>query len=452
MIMPKIIERRFMHSICVRPNKDRNAVIVRERVKYDNGNIQPNTKMFIDPKRSFYITKKKYQTYKFKPEYEYLNRLDRYIVPDVDLHRKLAELQNIRGYARNDQLFKSPYIFGADINIEALVKMKYLDDFPNSTIKPVYGFLDIETSVDTDEIMLISYICGNQVFTAVLEHFSYKDENNYRVKVDAEELLAHCNNELNEYVEKYQLKFDIHILPDEISMMKWIFGKIDEIKADFIGIWNINYDIPKIVERIYHHKYNPSPIFSSSDIPSEYQYFNYYEDKRPVDHFSLKWHWLYSTCHSQFIDSLGLYSHCRRTAGYRSSYKLDNVLQDELKLSKLPLDGKSHVIAQRHHFKDYVAYNIFDVVGLNILEAKNMDILSLATLSGPSPVAKFATQTVRVTNDMYWDLIKKGMILSSVSNDDDFIKLDKLFINAGGAVLPPERVNDVGVKLSISED
>lgn len=452
--MPTIVDKRFMHSIYVIPDKSKDAVIVRERIKHDDGSIVPNTKLYVNPKRSFYITKKKYQTYKFKPEYEYVNRLDRYVVPNIDLYRKLAEIQGIHGHPKAAKIFKSPYIFGADVGIEALIKMKYLDDYPNTTIQPVVGFFDIEVSIDTGEIILISYICGNKVYTAVLDHFLYKDvgRGKDRVKVTKDELLKHCYTELDQYVTKYGLTIEIEVFPREMDLITWIFAIIDKVKADFIGIWNMNYDIPKVLERIRHHNRNAAKIFSSTDIPKDYAYLRYHEDKRSeVAHFTLKWHWLYSTCCSQFVDSMGLYSQCRRTAGFRSSYTLDNVLYDELKLNKMPLEGKSHTIAQRHHFMDYVAYNIFDVIGLNIVELKNRDMLSLVTLSGPSPVDKFATQTVRVTNDMYWDLIKKGMILSSKSSEDDFIKLDKLFegMNAGGAVLRPERVSDVGVKLSV---
>lgn len=447
---PKVISKTFIHSCNVK-TRDGNTVIVKERVQYDNGDIKPNIAVFVNPKRSFYITNKKYRTYKFKPEYEMISKLDKYTVRDSELQSKVAELLDLgRGFIQNSALFKSPYVFGADIGIEALIKMHYLDTFPDTNIPPVYGFLDIETSIDTEEIILISYICGNQVYTAVLKAFLYKEENGTRIAVGHDELLIHVKKKLSHYTEKYNLEYNVKILDTEMQLVAWMFKCIHDVKADIIGIWNMNFDIPEILKTIDRAKVDPKMIFSDPSIKPEHRYFKYYEDQRPVAHFTLKWHFVYSTCGSQFIDSMGLYSQCRRTAGFRARYDLDSVLRDELKLGKFALcEGKSHVIMQRHHFMDYVAYNMFDVIGLNILEAKNNDILTMTILSGPTPISRFAAATVKATNNMYRDLIAKGMVLSSSSSEDQFIKFDKLFDNAGGTVLVPELAHDVGIKLTV---
>jgi hypothetical protein len=446
----KVIGRQFMHSCRVK-TKFGNAVIVKERVKYENGDIESNIAIFNNPKRCFYLTQQKYRRYKYKPEYELISRLDKYCFPDHECNARLAQaLELRRGYLPNSDLFKSPYVFGADISIEALIKMRYFDTYPDVNIIPITGFLDIETSIDTGEVILISYICGNRVFTSVMRSFLYKEVDGTRVAVGKEELIQHISSKLSEYTDKYTLTYDLEIFDTEVQLIAWIFKCIHEVKADFIGIWNMNFDIPQILEAINRAKCSAANIFSDPSIPKEMRYLNYYEDSRPVAHFTLKWHWLYSTCGSQFIDSMGLYSQCRKTNGFRARYDLDSVLNDEVGMGKLKLaDGQSHVIMQRHHFMDYVAYNIVDVLGLNILEKKNNDILSMVILSGPTPVSKFSAMTVRATNSMYWDLISKGMVLASSSSNDDFIKFDKLFgTSCGGTVLPPERVVDVGVKLS----
>ena len=152
---------------------------------------------------------------------------------------------------------------------------------------------------------------------------------------------------------------------------------------------------------------------------------------------------------SQPVDAMGLYSQCRRTAGFRDKYTLDSVLEDEVGMGKLPLTSGSHAIMQRHHFKDYVVYNIFDVVGLRLLEDKNNDILTMHVLGGVTPVSRFATQTARATNTLYHSLFGKGQVLSSCSNEDSFVAYDKICPSVGGTVLPVDRVHGVGVKLNI---
>jgi len=445
----EIVSKSFMHSCYIR-NKFSSTVFVKEKIKYADGTIKPNVVLYKNPKRSFYVTQKRYRSYKFKPEFEILSRLDKYTCYDYELETKVAEVLGMgRGYFKRAQLFKSPYIFGADINIEALIKMSYLNSYPDEKLPPSVGFLDIETSIDTGQIILISYMHDDVVHTAILESFLFEDVGNQRVAVKKDDLLNHIKTNLASRTKGLTLTFDLEIFDSEIKLIAWTMKHVHASEVDFVSIWNMNFDIPKILGSIERQKYQAIDIFSSPLLPREYRYLRYYEDQRPVDHFTLKWHWLYSTCGSQFIDAMGLFSQCRKTAGYRDKYDLNSVLADEVGQEKLPLTEGSHVIMQRHHFKDYIVYNIFDVVGLRLLEDKNKDVLTMTVLCGPTPVNKFNAQTHRSTNSMYHNLIGKGQVLSSYSFEDDFLKFDKLFPNVGGAVLPPERVRGVGVCLTV---
>ena len=449
-----IVAKQFIHS-CHLKGKGSfgSAVVVKEKVKYSDGSVKPNLVVYENPQRNFYITQKKYQHfYKYKPEFELLSRLDKYTCADHELPQRIAaifNLQSAHGYVERSALFKSPYIFGADIGIEALIKMRYMDLYPDSLMEPTVGFLDIETSIDTGQIILISYTYENIVHTAVLESFLFEEKEGNRVAVKKDDLIKFVKENLASRTKDLDLFYDIEILDSEIKVIAWIMKKVHESEMDFISIWNMNFDIPKILESIKRNKYNAVDFFASPKLARNQRYVRYYEDQRPVQHFTLKWHWLYSTCGSQFVDSMGLYSQCRKTAGFLPKYDLNSILDDQVGLTKLPLTSGSHVIMQRHHFKEYVAYNIFDVVGLRLLEDKNKDFLTMSVLVGPTPVSKFSAQTYRSTNAMYHNLIGKGMVLSSCSGDDDFIKFDKLFPNVGGTVLPPDRVRGVGIELSL---
>ena len=181
----------------------------------------------------------------------------------------------------------------------------------------------------------------------------------------------------------------------------------------------MNYDIPYIINRLKVHNENITKIFAHPDVPDKYKYVRYSEDKSRVDHFTLKWHWLHCTGYSQFIDSMGLYSQCRKTSKFRTSYKLDDVLKDDIDTGKLYLDNEeSHFIMQTKRFKDYILYNMFDVIGLQLLEWKNNDITQMIIYSGVTPVSKFVYRTIYLTNKFYFQLLKKGLVISSVSYDD----------------------------------
>ncbi len=446
----EVKNRQFVHS-CLVKNKMGNAVVVKEKIQYTDGTIVPNIAIYDNPKRSFYVTKERYRNYRYKPEYELISRLDKYTVFDFELERRLTEVLGLgRAFVRRPMLFKSPYVFGADISVEALIKLRYLDMWPDSDLRPTVGFLDIETSIDTGQIILISYLHDNIVHTAILNSFFFEEINGNRVRIELNDMSDYIKKNLADKTKGIDFEYNLVVLDSEVKLIAWIAKRIHESMTDFIQIWNMNFDIPKILATLKKHNINAADIFCHPSLGYQHKSLNYHEDqRREVAHFTLRWHWLYSTCGSQFVDAMGLYSQCRRTAGFRDKYTLDAVLQDEVGMTKLPLAEGSHTIMQRHHFKDYIVYNIFDVIGLRLLEDKNQDVLSMAVLSGPTPVAKFATQTTRATNAMYHNLIGKGMVLSSYSSEDNFTKLDKLFESAGGAVLEPGRVSSVGVSLTV---
>jgi hypothetical protein len=444
-----IVGKAFIHSLNI-TSKFGSDVVVKERLKYADGSTKPNVCVINNPRRSFYITQKKFRNYKYKPEYELLSRLDKYTCFDHELNRKVSEVLEMGpGFFRKDQLFRSPYIFGADISIEALIKMRYLDLFPDTNIQPSVGFLDIETSIDTEQIILISYTYANVVYTAALQSFFFEEIGKNRVPIKIDELKQYIKTNLADRTNGIDYEYNVEVFDTEIKLIAWIFKQIHLSQIDYIAIWNMHFDIPKIIKSIELAKCNPASIFSNPNLPAKYRVFNYHEDKRSVSHFTLKWHWVYSTCASQFIDAMGLYSQCRRTQGFRDKYTLDSILDDEVGVGKLPLTSGSHVVMQRHHFKDYIVYNIFDVIGLRLLEDKNHDILSMHVLAGPTPVNKFATQTTRATNAIYHNLIGKGMVLSACSNEDSFIRFDTLLGRVGGAVISPNRVRGVGINLTI---
>jgi len=444
-----IIAKTNVHSCLIR-TKLGSSVMVKEKILYQDGTIEPNIKLFHNPRRHFYITQEKYRTYRFKPDYELISRCNKYTCHDHELLASVASALNIFLGQRQDRhmIFKSPYIFGADIGIEALIKIHYADAYPDASMPPSTGFLDIETSIDTGQIMLISFTHDDKVHTTALRSFCYREENGNRIAVDEEYLSRHVKEVLENYTQGLTFEYNIKIVDTEVQLIAWIFQCIHKSQTDFIGIWNMHFDMPKILGSLAQAKVDPAVIFSDPSIPKDMRYVRYFEDKHPVSHFTLKWHWLYGTCGSQFIDSMGLYTQCRRTAGFRARYTLDSILNDHVNIGKLPIVSGSHTVMQRHHFPDYVAYNMFDVIGLRLLENKNGDLAAASVLAGITPMSKFATQTTRATNNLYHNMIKKGIVLSSYSSDADHLKFDRLFPSTGGAVLPSGRCKDVGVTLT----
>ena len=104
----------------------------------------------------------------------------------------------------------------------------------------------------------------------------------------------------NEF-KKHGFTLHFHIADTELSEITWIFDRIHERKTDFIGIWNMGHDIPKIIERITALGGDPAEIMCHPDVPKQYRYCKWYQDHSDVQHFTDKWHWMNLTGYSQFL-------------------------------------------------------------------------------------------------------------------------------------------------------
>jgi len=106
--------KTFLHSTTIY-NKGTCSVIVCEK---DIETNETKLRYINEPKRSFWVTKKKYRNHTEKKEYETMNKLNRYIVSQSQLTRKIFEVlkgYRPKGYVDYRELYKSPYLYGADI-------------------------------------------------------------------------------------------------------------------------------------------------------------------------------------------------------------------------------------------------------------------------------------------------------------------------------------------------
>lgn len=71
-----------------------------------------------------------------------------------------------------------------------------------------------------------------------------------------------------------------------------LFGSLHKIKPDFVSIWNMVFDIEKILECLEHHNVPPEDIFCAPEVPRRFRRFWWKKDnpikttatgKRPVN-------------------------------------------------------------------------------------------------------------------------------------------------------------------------
>ncbi len=487
----EVVARQYIHSCMVRDYKrDIDCIVVKERQFYSDDTVKSKLRFIKDPKRSFYVTKSGLRsTYTEKKEWELVQNLDKYVVKDRDLGNEIFTALNgyrPRNYVNKRELVMNPYVYGADIGVDSLMIRKLTEDFKNSgkqrtSIKA--GFFDTETSMlegpRWPNLKLGDLLCAtitdrNNVYTAIHKDFLFKKEGDQIVPGTVEELDAYSRKVFDEVevtigkksqtVSSFGWNYHYYIAESRVDMLKWLFDKVNQTDIDFLGVWNLDFDIKVILRTCEEADVNVADIFSPPEVPERLRYFRYVKDENmAVDHPTRRWHWVHSTGMTQFYDAAQLYSRLRIVDGFESNYRLDTILDKNIKKGKLKFthlvdpekmsDQDWHRYMQSNHPYEYIIYNQFDCMGLQIQEIKNADVTGMVTLAADNatPLCNFNKQTRRAANEMYFECLEEGRVVGSaynlIDNLDD-AKLEELFeklAKEGGAVLHTERTDGVGL-------
>ena len=482
--MSKIIARSFIHS-CYVPDdgNDGDGVVVCEHIYKEDGSVTPNLRVMRNPCKTFYITKKEVrETHDQKKEREKIENLDKHTAPTKEFFERAYKLLNEKYPTRNgkynrDEVLKSPYIYGGDMDIESLIKIRYKKDFQKSglDLAPItVGVLDIEISIDpgTEGTLLCFTITHeNKIYTAINKKWMVEYKNGQHTPIPEERVKELSQQTVIPLIQqafkdhkgldlyKGKLPFEFHyfVSDSEVEMIKWGFDKVHKNKTNFLCGWNLKFDVETLTNILVKNNVDPKTVFSHPSIPANLQYFKIYEDPKPVQHFTEKWHWFYSTAYFQFLDLMSLYSRLRTVEGKEYSYALDYILKknglggkihwESLKdVNKLEGTSEWHRKMASHYFAQYVVYNQWDCISLQLLEWLNHDVDALRLLSDNTPIAKYPRQSVRIRDTLYAEWIEKGYIIGT-SASDMREKEDSLIEAKGGAVLSATAVVDCGVKL-----
>jgi hypothetical protein len=405
-----------------------------------------------NPKRQIGITKKGLQpTLNSKKIYEDFDNLDIYTIHNKDLRDELQKKLKGHnyGYTSLKQLMNTPFVFGADIDINVLIKQHYL----NNCDKPITSFrvggFDIETSVTGGkEIIAVTYVSPElKVYTAVLESFikttSIGEINTYFDKCILE-FQNKVNPETKVIIDKLKnetipggIEFTITSHKTEVDLLKWIFTCIHKDKPEFISIWNMGFDIPYVLDRLSVHNTFPHKILCHPEVPYKYRVCKYKPDRNPnVSHFTHKWDVFELSGYSQFYDSMCLYSRLRQHDGIEDSYKLQHIAEKIVGTGKLEHDNAGHYLMQTTKQKEYVVYNVIDSLIITLLEKRVNDISSMMMLLKDTSIDSFHHQTVQLKN-WFYNYCKQNNKLPASWHGRILHETDEQISNVGGNVLAP---------------
>lgn len=444
-------------------NPDEDLLTVKENIHLKNGEIVPNLRLVKNYNRHFYITKKAFQTHPDKKEWEELSKLQKYTTTQAKMVKDLGRALNRPGFkGRLQQLAESPYVYGTDITTPTLLKHRYQKAYPDCTSLNTVCVLDIETDMvlGHGKPIMIGITFRDKAFIGVTEEFLEGDrEYEKKIRKKFTELLG-------QYEEERNITLECGIFKRSGEMCAKTIERLHHWQPDFVTAWNIDFDMPKITAVLEEEGYDLADVFSDPKVPERFRYFKYKQgEKQKVtaggDVHSIpipeRWHKVTCPASFHFIDSMCVYKRIRMAKQNESSYSLDAQLEKHLNLGKLKFEqangyfkGAWHEFMQKHYKVEYGVYNLFDCIGVELLDERLKDLRqTISVQCGVSEYNIFNSQPKRSIDRLYFFCLdKKDLILASrgINVSDD---LDKYVTSMRDWIitLPSHLRTDSGLKI-----
>lgn len=437
---------------------------VKEKIHYEDGSSEKRLKVIKDYKRPYWITMEHYRRHKKKKEQELLTRVRPYSATESNLWKDIGRNLNY-GITMRDNIRKiknNPYIYGCDVDSRVFLKKEYETKYPDSFSTYEVACLDIETDIDTEEILCASIARNGEVFTVIVKSWVKKE-------LDFDNRL---NNVFRNNIPIKDIKMSYKLVEDELELLKVLINKAHEWQPDFLAVWNINFEMTIFKKLCVKYNVDIKDIMSDPNVPKEQRYFVYKEgqDSRvtasgvrktyePKD----KWNVVLSSSSFYWIDPMTIYNYIR--AGGKkvpTGYGLDSILGHELgkEYKKLKFPNLSdedemdniewHKFMSRQHPIEYIVYNQWDVLSMLVLDAKTKDLnTTLPILAGINPYEIFNSNPKMIVNEILFVYLENGCVLGSKGVEDD--KLDNLGLGGWIVTLQNNLLNVENGKKCIKE-
>ena len=420
-----IVKRETRYAIHIPKTEYReDAHYVKEKVTYSDDTTLNRTFLVKDYQRPIWVSKLAFRGYKDKKEFAPVEELDERMCTQSEINKTIAGMLGMPHLANQpDSIKNSPYLYGYDQTSTSLIKLKSL--MSNDFIQTPYsvGAFDIETDIITREILIATVVFGTKVHVTILRKYL-----GGRTEVDGKVALA-----VTKYLPQYSGKLDIRITVhnDEVDMLKAVFKTANEWAPDFISVWNIFFDFPRVLERLKVANVNPVDVICDQSVPRAYRICKFKEGptkkemasgkKMPIKP-SLQWHSLISTTKFHAIDSMCVYRQIRMAKQEEPSYALDAILQKVLGSRKLSFEeaeqykgAKWHMFMQENYPIEYIVYNIYDCLGLLELDAKTKDLAqSLPSGAAMTDFVRFNSNPKKIVDALYIFGLERGRVVGTV--------------------------------------
>lgn len=429
----KGLECKHATYVKARDGSNDDLLVIKENIHTTDGDIVPHVQLVKNYKRNFWVTKEGHRKYTQKKEWEDENKLQKFSSTQGRLLDNIGRALGRPGMKGSLKMFgRSPYLFGADITTPTLLKHQYQTRFPDAITDNTVAVIDIETDVieGHGRPIYVAITFRDKAFIAVTEEFLKGIHN------PIENLHRVAQEQLGDTIKERNINIEAVVAKDAGEACFEAIQRAHHWRPDFLTAWNKNFDIPRIVEALEDHGYDPADVFSDPVVPPRFRKFYYKEGASqkvtasgmitPV-HPADRWH--VTECPASFfvIDSMCLYKRIRLAGQNEPKYSLDYQLNKHLGVRKLKFDDLVeeedgslawHEVMQANHKIEYGVYNLFDCIGVELFDEKVRDLAqTISVQAGVSDYAIFDKQPRRLVDQLYFFCLERGKIVASVSDD-----------------------------------
>lgn len=450
---------------------------IKEIIHLKDGTIVPNLHYVEDFEYDFYVTKKYHQNHEKKKEWEEVSKLDKFTTTRRALDKNIARALKRPGFGGDPRKLRdSQFLYGSDIASTAIIKHDYQTKYDLKTTFHSVSVFDVETNVlgGIDDIIMATLSFKDRIVTAVQAKFVagiVEPEvkvrallNKYLTEVEFKDDKAPGGTKIVDLIAERNIKWDFVIVPNEIEVVRYVFKRAHEWKPDFMTIWNMNFDIPKVLEACERANCDPALIFCDPDIPLKYRNFKYVQGKAKKRMASGKemaikiadrWHTVFAPASFYVVDSMCVYRKVRAANGEEPSYGLDAILTKEKLPRKLKFkeadgleDLELHRFMQKNYPLEYIIYNVFDCIAVELLDEQVKDLAdAMPSRCGWSDYDAYKSQPRMTVEEIHYEVLANDCVLATLGSDmteemdDDTLSINDWVVNLRAAFITKNGLN-----------
>lgn len=456
----KHIDCRFATFI-PHPEERNDMHFVKEHITFEDGSTMARLKARENFKRPFYITRKGMRNHEQKKEFEKRQHVETYFSTQSELKYAVAKALGTFASKRTTMrdLAESPYLYGTDMLSTTYLKKEYRKRWGD--VQSVFNVAVMDTETDvvngTEEVIMITLSFRDRIFTGVVKQFvdGVADVEN-RCRKLADKLLG-------DILKERGVNWELQFYDTSADAIEAAFARAHDWKPDFITFWNMLFDMQKIEEALNKHGRDIAAVISDPSVPRDYQFYHLEVGPRTkVSEKGIKitlepsdrWHVVTAPATFYLIDSMCVYRKLRIADGKDPSYSLDAILEKHKIPQKLKFDATSHldglawhVEMQKYYKVEYIVYNIYDCISVELLDEKVKDLqIAVPSQCGVSDFMLFPSQPKRLCDgisgfvankyDYVWGTTSSKMRheydLITTSNEGWILTLDATLVANNG--------------------